>query len=204
MAYLTTSTKSSGMFTSNGILIMHLVKLRCKKPTFGSLKWLQTWQAGTEPVPQKVQSQKQLWSFSRPSHYLNGVCIYISTILSSVKFVQISTPDRVDIVSFPKYVVPLCTVNTDSYISIDRSVCPCFSLVRLSTHQLHLAHILGQISLTTILLFTGVCGCDKTAGYKIYFHSNLDWQMHTQHWICLFWVATDLLHYFSCWIYCVG
>lgn len=83
--------------------------------------------------------KKWLWSFSRPSCYPNGVYIYTSTILVSLKLVEISTPDKVGIVSFPKYIIPLFTVNTIPYILIDRLVCCFFSSVRLSIHQLHLA-----------------------------------------------------------------
>ena len=82
---------------------------------------------------------KNNWSFSRPPHYPNGLCIYTSTILASSKSMDISTLDKIGIVSFPKYIIPLCTVNTISYTLIDSDVYCWFSLLRLSTHQLNLA-----------------------------------------------------------------
>lgn len=60
----------------------------------------------------------------------------------------ISAPDKAGIVSFTKYIIPLCSVNTNSCMLISRLVCCCFSWVRLSIHQ---PHFLGQTILTTTL-----------------------------------------------------
>lgn len=106
----------------------------------------------------------------------------------------ISAPEKAGIVSFTKYIIPLSTVNNISCILINRFACCCFSWIRLSIHQ---PHFLGHTLLkTTLFPLVFVDVTKKQQDIKSISATNIDLQMHTQHWTCLFWAAYWFIIFF--------